>query len=59
MSKEQRKPRGELTCQRCGYRWTPNGDGNPKACPNCKNYGWRTPRQYPSRRNTGKEKSQK
>ena len=28
----------ELTCKRCGYKWTARFDDVPKACPRCKNY---------------------
>ena len=45
MSRESRQARGEVHCQRCGYTWTPNGDGEPKACPSCKSYRWREPRK--------------
>ncbi len=37
------------TCQRCGYEWEPR-KANPKECPNCKSYGWRTPAKLVSTR---------
>ena len=29
-------------CQRCGYKWEPKVK-EPKQCPRCKQYEWKTP----------------
>lgn len=33
----------ELTCERCGHRWTPHQD-EVRICPKCKSAWWDTPR---------------
>ncbi len=30
----------ELKCLRCGHKWIPRSDKNPKSCPDCKNRKW-------------------
>jgi rubrerythrin len=31
----------QLQCKRCRYAWESAGD--PKVCPSCKSYQWKTP----------------
>jgi len=33
-----------LICLRCSYEWTPLTE-NPKVCPKCKSYHWKTQRR--------------
>ena len=41
-----------LTCRRCGYQWTPIV-AEPKICPACKQYAWRTPPRAYRRKDGG------
>lgn len=35
----------ELTCQRCGYKWTPRKDiSDVRICPGCKTASWDIPK---------------
>jgi len=29
-----------FTCNRCGHKWTPRENGEPKVCPSCKSPYW-------------------
>lgn len=37
----------ELHCLRCNYSWVPRTE-NPRRCPRCKSYQWRTPKKHKS-----------
>ena len=41
---ESKVTRTQLTCQRCGYEWTPIV-ANPKSCPECKSREWEKPKE--------------
>lgn len=34
----------QLFCHRCGYKWYPLRDKEPRVCTRCKSYKWKTPR---------------
>jgi DNA-directed RNA polymerase subunit RPC12/RpoP len=34
-------------CNRCGHKWTPRENGEPKVCPNCKSPYWNKERVRP------------
>jgi predicted Zn-ribbon and HTH transcriptional regulator len=41
---------GEITlkgfiCERCGHKWAPRENENPKVCPRCKSPYWNSPRK--------------
>jgi predicted Zn-ribbon and HTH transcriptional regulator len=37
------EPSNRHSCKRCGFAWTARVL-EPRACPGCKSYHWRTPR---------------
>ena len=34
----------EFSCGRCGHKWVPRENGEPKVCPSCKSPYWNKPR---------------
>lgn len=34
-------------CERCGHKWVPREEGNPRVCPRCKSPYWDIPRKTP------------
>lgn len=35
----------EKNCLRCGHRWIPIREDEPKVCPRCKSYKWKVPKK--------------
>jgi predicted Zn-ribbon and HTH transcriptional regulator len=32
-------------CERCGHKWVPREEGDPRVCPKCKSPYWNSPRK--------------
>jgi len=43
-------------CERCGHKWVPREEGDPRVCPKCKSPYWNSPRKIQDYTIAGKQK---